>query len=72
MKKLFNITPAHSQTTVSVNVTYKEKEEIRKAAGKKGMSRYLLDLHNLNRKGLCKVCGKNPANFDGECYDCCH
>ena len=35
----------HTQDTIVVYVTVEEKESIRKAAGKKGMSKYLLDLH---------------------------
>lgn len=43
----------HTQEVIAVYVTKEEKEDIRKAAGKKGMSKYLLDLH-LNRKQLTK------------------
>lgn len=35
----------HTQDIIVVYVTTKEKEKIKKVAGSKGMSKYLLDLH---------------------------
>lgn len=42
----------HTQTSITVCVTVEEKQTIKRIAGKKGMSKYLLDLHKSHLRAL--------------------
>lgn len=61
----------HTQNVIAVYVTHKEKEDIRKAAGEKGMSKYLLDLHLSDKRP--QDSGDCPCTDDlkeGQCNQC--
>lgn len=59
----------HTQNMIVVYVTDVEKAEIKLSAKKKGMSRYLLDLHLENKRNLTSRQSR-VAGADENCEDC--